>query len=249
MPHGRKKKSKKSKQKLILFENADKKFHEKWEAGDDMLNVPHPFRISVCGTCNCGKSTVVKNIIVHQQPIFQEIYLYHCDGDTTKEYDDINVIVLNELPSQHDWNIDKKKLLIIDDVSLKGMDKQQLSYLDRAFGYVSTHKNLSICNCTQDLTNFPPPIRRMCNFYILWRIRDVYALTMVGKKCGMTKENIQYIMNEYLKGSHDSLWIDCTNDTPYPFRINGYDLISPDEFDFPKKKIKKSKERKDDESS
>ena len=70
---------------LLPIKNDDKAFHEKWTKGRNMLNMPHPFRGVILGTPNCGKSTTSKNLIIRQDPPFQEVFVIHCDADHTKE--------------------------------------------------------------------------------------------------------------------------------------------------------------------
>lgn len=41
-------------QKIIPFKNADKKWHEKWTEGRDLLDFPHPYRITLTGPPNSG---------------------------------------------------------------------------------------------------------------------------------------------------------------------------------------------------
>ena len=55
-----------------------------------MLNFPHPFRGVLLGPPNCGKTTTVKNTLMRQEPPFKRMYIIHCDGEYTQEYDDVN---------------------------------------------------------------------------------------------------------------------------------------------------------------
>jgi hypothetical protein len=131
--------------KLLALPNADKAFHEEWDEGRDMLNFPHPFRAVFLGPPNTGKSTTVKNLLIRQQPPFEEVVVIHCDAEHTKEYDDIgDVKLLSVIPAPEEWEGIKKTLVIIDDLELKTLAKDQKRNLDRLFGYVSTHKHISL---------------------------------------------------------------------------------------------------------
>jgi hypothetical protein len=85
-------------QQLLAVRNLDKKNHEQWEASADLLNFPHPFRGVLLGPPNCGKTTTVKNILMRQEPPFKRMYIIHCDGEYTQEYDDVNGVLLKTIP-------------------------------------------------------------------------------------------------------------------------------------------------------
>ena len=67
---------------LIHIKNLDKSWHESWddkedENGLDILDFPHPFRMLLCGKVNARKTNTIKNIIIRQNPPFENIYLFH----------------------------------------------------------------------------------------------------------------------------------------------------------------------------
>ena len=139
-------KTRKRKKRLILptsilpFPNVDKDFHEQWYPDRDLLSIPHPFRAVLLGPPNSGKSTVVKNLLLRGNPDFDKMYVVHADPEGTGEYDDCKAVMLPEIPEPGDWPNDKeKKLVVIDDLDVKRLGRNQQSNLDRLFGYVSTH--------------------------------------------------------------------------------------------------------------
>ena len=67
----------------------------------------------------------------------------------------------------------------------------------------------------------------MCNVFVLWKMKNLDTLLITARKVGLKKETVVDLMN-LLKG-RDSLWLDFTQDTPYPVRINGYQQILIDE--------------------
>ena len=81
---------------IIAFKNADKAFHEKWTPGRDPLNIPHPFRGVLLGPPNSGKSTIAKNLLLHQNPPFEELMCIHCDAEYTKEWQDVDAKMLSK---------------------------------------------------------------------------------------------------------------------------------------------------------
>ena len=206
---------------LIPVNNADKEFHETWAEGSDLLNFPHPFRGVLLGPPNCGKSTTVKNILLRQDPPFKRLYIIHCDGSGTQEYDDVGGTHLTRIPAPDQWPGKEKTLVVVDDLELKTLPKTQKMCLDRLFGYVSTHKNISVVLCSQDPFNVPPIVRRCSNLWILWPARDVDSVQTCARKCG------EDLREKFKLCTHnkDSIWIDLTDGTPARLRKNGYEEL------------------------
>jgi len=215
--------------RIIALPNPDKEFHESWTKGRNMLDIPHPFRCVCLGPPNVGKTTIVKNLLLRAKPEFEDVVVIHCDGNYTKEYDDLgedNIEILSEIPAPEDWEGEKKTLVVLDDLEYKQMNKEQKRNLDRLFGYVSTHKNISIILCSQDAFNVPPIVRRCSNLFVLWRCPDLDAMATCARKTGMKSEGFNSIFNKLMLDSRDSLWLDMTSGTPYPMRKNGYTIIN-----------------------
>lgn len=227
--HRRCKPKRKLPKRLIVVPNKDKEFHERWYKGRDELDIPHPFRAVCLGPPNCGKGLVVQNIIARtlegKKP-FEEIYCIHCDPDFTEEWDDVGATMMGEIPPPEEWEGVVKTLVIIDDLELKGLNKIQKRNLDRLYGFVSTHKNVSVILCSQDAFNVPPIVRRCSNLWVMWRCPDLDAMAAVSRKSGMSSNNFNSIFDQLMCDTHDSLWIDMTSKSPFPLRKNGYKLIS-----------------------
>ena len=190
-----------------------------------MLNFPHPFRGVLLGPPNCSKTTTVKNILMRQEPPFKRMYIIHCDGEYTQEYDDVNGVLLKTIPYPEQWPGKDKTLVVVDDMELKTLKKDQRMALDRLFGYVSTHKNISVLLCSQDPFNVPPIVRRCSNLWVLWPGRDVDAIQTCARKCG---EDLQEKF-KLCQSPKDSIWIDLTDGTPMKVRRNGYERIRSDD--------------------
>lgn len=215
---------------LFPIPNADKEFEEHWFPERNLLNLPHSFRAVITGRPNTGKTSIAKHLLLRQDPMFEKIYVVHIDPDS-KDYDDVDgVEMLEEIPPVNSVYFDrsKKTLLILDDLEYKFMNKQQLRNLDRIFGYVSTHKNVSVMVLAQDAYNIPPCIRRMANVWILGRVNnDMLSFESLAKRCGLKTEDFVHIFNKYITGDHDTFWIDHTKKTPAEYRINGYTVLDP----------------------
>ena len=215
---------------MIDIPNQDKAFHESWEEGDDPLDFPHPFRILLAsgGRPNRRKTNTIKNIIVRQQPPFEKIYLIHCGGKVTKEYEDFNVELLEDIPAPYDEEIfdpEVKTLLVLEDLNFKSFNKIQRKNIDRIYGYTSTHQNCSILCTSQGFFSIPVMIRKMSNVIIVWKTQDMDSLETIRRRCDIKKEDWYHIFNNFIKEDWDSLWIDNTKDTKYPLRVNGYSVV------------------------
>ena len=212
--------------KILPILNKDKEFHESWYKGRNMLNIPHPFRAVLLGPPNVGKGTICKNILLRSYPPYKQVVIIHPDAEYTKEWDDIDAELLSEIPPPEEWDGEEKTMVIIDDMEFRGMNKIQKRNLDRLYGYVSTHKHISVLTCSQDAFNVPPIIRRCSNLWVLWRCPDLDAMATCARKTGMKSGNFNSIFNQLMLDTHDSLWIDMTKKSPYKMRKNGYTLIN-----------------------
>ncbi len=56
----------------------------------------------------------------------------------------MNGVPLTTIPFPDQWPGKDKTLVVVDDMELKTLKKEQRMALDRLFGYVSTHKNISV---------------------------------------------------------------------------------------------------------
>ena len=212
---------------IVIFDNKDKHFHERWHEGRSPASFPHPFRALLVGPPNVGKSNLIKNILMHANPPFRQAFLiYPGEGDIkekTDEYCDVEGIEgLDDIPAPSFFKkagdeSSKKTLIIIDDYCLKGLNKTQKSNLDRLFGTVSTHRNVSIMCTAQDWFSIPPVIRRMSNVWIVYKHRDKNSMTQISRKCS---EDLVTLFRELAQGPYDNICVDNTAGSPYPLRLN-----------------------------
>ncbi len=218
---------------IIAIDNPDKKFHESWTPKVDEdgrvlkrhpMNIPHPYRCVLLGPPGVGKTTVAINLLMYQKPIFEQVYVIHVDGHYTDEYEALgNYDLLEEIPDPTWWQGDVKTLVILDDLEFKQMSKQQKANLDRLFGYVSTHKNITVVLTSQDPFNVPPIVRRCADMWVLWKTKDLDSVSTIARKAGLSTGQLHSVFSGFKL--RDSLWIDTTPETPYPLRINGVDII------------------------
>ena len=215
---------------LIRFKNPDKKWHETWKPGRDLLDFPHPYRITLTGPPNSGKSTTVLNILIRAQPLFDRVIIVYPGGsEGTSEYDSLGdaaeyVVEIpppDFFPPAKAKEGYKKTLVIIDDFELKELGKTQRSNLDRLIGHVSTHRNVSVMLCAQEYFNVPTVARRCSNVHVFWKPRDVRNLQDMSQRVGEDLEGLFTLAS----GAKDSVWIDQIPGSPAPIRVNGYKIV------------------------
>ena len=211
--------------RLIPIDNPDKGFHEKWFPKRNKLNFPHPFRATVCGAPGVGKTNTIKNILIRADPPFEEVFVIHCDGEYTKEYDDMDVSMLKDIPAPSFWSGEKKTMVILDDCEYKSLSKEQLKNLDRLVGYCSTHKNISVVNASQCTFSLPTIVRRCSNLWIIWKPNDMDSLSIIGRKLGINGAEFRGLFN-LCPDFRDSIWLDQTPSSPYLLRKNGFEIIN-----------------------
>jgi hypothetical protein len=222
---GKSRKAKKEKlpMALIAIGNKDKAFHESWYPGRNPLNFPHPWRLCGTGPPNKGKSTAAKNIILRADPPFQKITIVHADGANTKEYDDLGkegVTITSVIPAIEDWEGEVKECVIVDDIHFGSLNKEQKKALNRLIGYVSTHKNISVICLGQIFFEHPVILRRCANIHVIWQGDDKADMQRIAGRVGIP--DLDDLMTRICPEFNDSLWIDKTRGTPFPFRTNGF---------------------------
>jgi len=178
---------------------------------------------------NGGKTTVILNIILRaacgHHP-FQKIVVVHCDPDATKEYDVIERELRSDIPSPQEFDPREKTLCILEDLNYINMSKEQKGRLERLYGYASTHKNVSCIATAQDPFRIIPTVRRCTNVFVLWNNCDADMLQALARKTGLSSHALRSFLQRECHSVHDSLWLDLTDNTPAPYRKNGYEWVS-----------------------
>jgi hypothetical protein len=241
MDNIKKKKTKKSKIKklpkisneIIPIKNLDKRGEEVWtdKKAKDIGNFPSPARVLLIGSCGTGKSTVVKNLIIHKDPPYDEIFLIHADAGITKEYDDLDCTdVMNEVPDISYWDYEgkhKRRAVICDDLELTSAHKERLKNLAILFRYCSTHKGLSIYFAHQSWFDLMPLIKKMSNVFVIWKPKARNELTMIENRVGMKKDTLKNLFKTVATKTKDSICIDFTEGSPAPLRLNIWTKLKP----------------------
>ncbi len=217
--------------RILVLDNVDKGFQEKWTEGRNMLNIPKSYRCIMVGRPNSGKSLFAKNMLIRADPPFERLIVIHPEGKDTQEYDDCSPdAILDYIPSPTSWADEDGEypstLCIIDDIDFQNLGKEQSGYLYKLLSYVSSHRNVSVILTTQDYYVVNPQVRRQMNVIVMWRSRDMRNMKSVASKIGITPKQLEKLVETHLTEYHDSLFFDFTNRTPYPLRKNGFERIA-----------------------
>ena len=214
--------------KIIAFKNKDKGFQENWSKKKDLLDIPWAFRAVFCGPPSSGKSTIVKNIILKSRPMYKKVKIVHYGGEDTMDYDEIDgveVVPLSALPDPTEINPTKEKmLLVLEDVPLSSLNREQKQKIDRLYGFSSSHRGVSVITCAQDAFDVPVGARRSSNIFVLWKQPDLSALQTMASRTGYTAREFRNLF-KLCKNKHDSIMIDMTEHSPAPLRFNCYNPI------------------------
>jgi GTPase SAR1 family protein len=233
----RKKKIGRAAKKIIAVKNKDKVGSESWSPAraKNTANFPSPSRILLLGPCGTGKSTLIKNLIMHQRPKFKEVYLIHQDAGYTKEYEDLECTAeMAEVPPLEFWENDGphiKRAVIIDDLELTSANKERLMNLAIMFRYASTHKGLTIYFAHQSFFDVPTLVKKMSNVFILWKPRARTELSTIENRVGLVPDTLKVLFKTVATGHRDSICVDLTVNSPAKLRLNIWDVLEQDDND------------------
>ena len=217
------------KHEIFGLPNADKgPWYETWTEETHGLNrFVHPFKCILTGRPNCGKTTVIKNLILHIQASpkpFQTLIIVQ--PGTSREYDNLDpTIILSDIPDAESIVGPKngKTLLIFDDFDLSKLNKIQQRNLSMLFRYISSHHNISIMLSYQSFFDIPTIMRKTCNYFVLWKTNNRDELNVIAKRVGYDKKMFQELFTDFITEKRDFLVIDQVS--PYELRKNLFDVI------------------------
>lgn len=218
----------KLKHELVEIKNTDKGFTEHWSKSraTNVANFPHPSRVALIGGPSSGKTFLIKHLILHQRPMFQEMYVIHGDSDCTTEFEDMDVtLMMEEFPEIGFWDGKVKTCIVLDDVEYSKLSKEQEARMNKLFRYGSSHKNITIYVTHQNFYSLPVLIRKLCNVYVLWRPRSLMELRTIAHRVGYSAKALDYIFEHVCTEHRDSLCIDHHHNSPAVLRKNLWEKI------------------------
>lgn len=216
-------------QKLVDIKNADKAgWQEFWtkNRAKDISNFPHPSRVCLIGPPNSGKSFICKHLLMHQRPMFKELYVIHGDSDVTTEFDDLEpTMMLDSFPPVEFYDGKVKTLVIVDDVEYSNLSREQLARLHKLARYVSSHKNVTLYFTHQSFFDLPILVRKMCNVFCIWKPRSTTELKLISNRIGLKPEEVENIFENTCNQYRDFLTVDLHINTPATYRKNLFEKI------------------------
>ena len=219
--------------KIVVIKNSEKdvgNWSENWQSPKDrnIACIPHSFRLLALGAVSRGKSNTMKNLfLVHQASSrpFKELYICTCSLAST-EWNDLEPTgLMDSLPDVEFFDRKKKTCLIIDDMELNKLSREQERRLSTIFRFVSSHRNLSVMCGYQSFFDTHPLIRKCANVFLLYKPTSRQEESMIANRVGLDKEDLHYIFKKICNGPYDSLMVDRSVGTPYPLRRNVYEPI------------------------
>lgn len=215
--------------KIIALKNRDKTgWTESWskKGKKDIGNFPHPVRAVLCGNCGRGKSTLAKNLILHQRPRYKSLYVAHLDADRTLEWKDMEPTqMLTEIPSVEFFDGKEKQILVIDDFEFTASHKERLRNIAGLFRYCSTHCNLSIYLCHQSFFDIPNIVKKMCNLFCIWEPISKLETTMIANRIGMEAKLLKKLFKSVITAHKSHLTVDLQQDSPAKYRKDIWEVI------------------------
>jgi len=222
--------------KIVPIKCSDKVGKEYWDdKHKDLANFPAPMRMLITGRQDVGKTSLIKNIIIHARPRYKEVYLIHEDVDFSKEYDDLEPTdKLKDIPELDFWEHDGpyvKRCVIIDDLEYTGANRDRLRRLAVLFRYVSSHKGLSIILAHQSFFDVPVIVKKMSNVFIIYKPIARNELSMIENRVGMPPGMLEELFDTVATNFNDSICVDETKNTPAPLRLNLFEPIDINEIE------------------
>ena len=212
--------------KIIPFLSNDKDFHEKPDP-NDLANFPSPINAIICGNRNCGKTRLMKNILLHKNPPYDRIVIYS-PLEETSEYNDIDCIYLNEIPQYDYFDRNEHNCFIIEDCDTKQeLSRDERTRLGRFYGVIGSHNNIDIFTITQNPFDIMPQLRRISNIVILFKNSDIDMLATLAKKFNLKSSDLKNIFDTFT--NTDSLIIDDTREKHLRLRKNLFQIIQLEE--------------------
>ena len=137
--------------KLLHFKSSDKQHHQQPDY-EDLGNCCSPVFCMITNNVNCGKSSLMKNLLVHKKPPYERIVVYSPLGEYSSEYsDDIECELLDYVPEFDFFDRDVRSCFIIEDCDRKSLSKQDRYLLGRYFGVFASHNNIDIYCISQNV--------------------------------------------------------------------------------------------------
>lgn len=194
----------------IFNEDKDRDYMKSsWRPVDtDPMKLPI-FRMILAGPPGVGKTTVIKNVLLHNR--FKKIWVVQ-GSKYSEEWKNLGPlktrVLINKLPPEEKLT-KPRRCLILDDCNFKQWSKADKSLLAMIFRNMSSHHGLCVFISTQVFIDIEPTIRRCANIFVLWKTPDMLSSgTEIFKKAGLNKDKSNRLFALLDKNMHHSVTID-----------------------------------------
>jgi len=214
---------------IHVMKNPDKTWHEMWSKPRDRSIgcLPHPFLICLLSVKNRGKTNTIVNLFLQHQttkkPFERLVVIGPSNGAT--EYKEMEpTAILTDIPALESFDKNIKTLVVFDDFDmskLNPLQKKNLSQLVRCH----THVGVSVAISYQSFFDTPTIVRNCATQFILWRTHNRNESSVIAKKVGLNKKQLQYVLDRYMLSHYDNVMIDLSKDTPAFLRKNIFEEL------------------------
>lgn len=219
---------------IVPLANLDKDIlDDRWRPKNrDILDFP-VFRAVLTGQPGSGKSTWIKNIVGRKELLsrpYKKI-LVVLGSSANQEWTDLGAsedeegnleervtTYVNEMPTEE--KLTNNTLLILDDVDLESLSKEDMALLVMVYRSISSHGGVSVALTAHNFTDVPKQIRRCANLFVIHKQPDLAVLKkMIGSRVGVPANKADKLFG-LLKEPHDHLVFDMIQGSKYPVRLN-----------------------------
>jgi hypothetical protein len=193
---------------------------------NDIMALPfkHPFTAVVSGPTGCGKTELVKSIILHArqlvEPVPQKVVWYYAEYQAKLAADLGRMVEFREgCPDMSDFSDNTRTLVIIDD--LMGECSSEIT---KMFTKGSHHRNLSICFLMQNFFHQAKEIRTItlnAHYVILFKNpRDKQQVRVLARQM-FDRDSLamEQAFTMATERPHGYLLVDLKQDTPEHLRL------------------------------
>ena len=132
--------------KLMFFKSSDKEHHQQPDM-QDLGNCCSPVFCIISGNVNCGKTSLLKNLLVHKKPHYERIVVYSPLGEATTEYSDVlDCELIDYVPDFDFFDREERNCFIVEDCDTKtGLSRDEKYKLGRCYMQVTIILMYMLC--------------------------------------------------------------------------------------------------------
>lgn len=190
----------------------------------------HPFTCVIAGPTGSGKTVWVANFLSQLRNVMTPIpdEIVWCYGEWQSGYDQLTDVTFVEgLPKVDEWESDKRRLVIIDDLMSETDER-----VTKLFTKGSHHRNLSVMYIVQNLFGKNKEQRTISlnsHYLVIFKNpRDASQITHLAKQ--MYPGKLKYVQESFKDATsrpHGYLLVDLRQDTPDHLRLRT-NIFPPD---------------------